>query len=121
MTTFQRAAFGLLLALAMAGPLAAQQPAPAGDPVRGRATYLANGCHNCHGSVGQGGGPGPVLAQTRMSYAGFAHQIRTPMNIMPAYADPLMSDEDLADVYAYLKGLPGKSAPKDMPAILAPR
>lgn len=110
-----------LLVLVLAGTAAAQQPPPPGDAAKGRRTYMANGCQNCHGSVGQGGGPGPVVAQTRMTYPAFARQMRTPMNIMPAYATPLMSDQDLADVYAYLKGLPGKRAPKDMPAILTRR
>ena len=115
---------GLLagLALAALGAAATAQdaspPAPAGDPAKGKAVYLANGCQNCHGSVGQGGGPGPTLAKTRLSFQGYVRLVRQPVGRMPAFDTPLMSDQDLADTYAYLRGLPGPLTGKDIPAIL---
>lgn len=110
----------LLAILASAQPLAAQE-APRGDRVTGRQAYLKNGCQNCHGSVGQGGGPGPVLADTQLPYEAYVAQMRTPSNIMPAYSGLLMTDRELADVFAYLRALPGPRAERDMPAILRPR
>lgn len=89
--------------------------APAGDAGRGRDLYMANSCHACHGSVGQGGGPGPALAATSLPFEGFAMQMREPAGSMPAYGDRLLGDQDLADVYAYLKALPG---PQTLPDIL---
>lgn len=112
--------FPLLAALAAAQPLAAQE-APRGDRAAGRQAYLKNGCQNCHGSVGQGGGPGPVLADTQLPYEAYVAQMRTPSNIMPAYSRLLMTDRELADVFAYLQALPGPRAERDMPAILRPR
>lgn len=107
-------------ALAFPNALAAQD-APSGDRVAGKRVYLANGCQNCHGSVGQGGGPGPIVADTGLPYEAYAGQMRTPQNIMPAYDAALMSEQDLADVYAYLRALPGPRATADMPAILKRR
>jgi mono/diheme cytochrome c family protein len=107
------------LVLASAPALAAgQTAAPKGDIAAGKKTYLENGCHACHGSVGQGGGPGPTLAATRMSYAGYHAQLRKPRSVMPAYALSLMTEQEVADTYAYLRSLPGARAEKDLPALL---
>jgi mono/diheme cytochrome c family protein len=111
----------LALLLAAASTATAQAPAaadPKGDPVAGRKIYLENMCHACHGSVGQGGGPGPTLAATKMSYRGYLAQLRHPRSVMPPYGPPLMTDQEVADTYAYLKALPGARAEKDLPALL---
>ena len=60
-------------ALAIAASGWAQSAAPKGDAANGRTLYLADGCWQCHGRVGQGGlmtGPAPVLAQTRLPFRG---------------------------------------------------
>jgi mono/diheme cytochrome c family protein len=120
--TLLLASFALAFAPALANAQAAAQPAaqaaPKGDIVAGKKIYLENGCHACHGSVGQGGGPGPTLASTRMSYAGYRAQLRKPRSVMPPYALSLMSEQDVADTYAYLKAQPGARAEKDLPALL---
>jgi mono/diheme cytochrome c family protein len=115
---------GLLAGLALTAITAdaaaqnAPQAAPTGDAAQGRKIYLLNGCDNCHGSVGQGGGPGPTLARTSLSFGGYVRLVRQPVGRMPAFAPPLMSDQDLANTYAYLRTLPGPRTGKDMPAIL---
>ena len=51
--------------------------APKGDTANGRKVYLADGCWQCHGRVGQGGlmtGAAPVLAQTRLPFAAFRNR-----------------------------------------------
>lgn len=111
-----------LIALSSFGfRLTAQEPqateqAPAGDVAKGRAIYVRNSCHACHGTVGQGGGPGPILAAIRRPYPSYAKQMRDPAGSMPAYGPRLLNDQDLADIYAYLKSLPGPA--KTLPAIL---
>jgi len=105
--------FGLRLSAQV--PQATEQ-VPAGDPARGRATYVRNSCHACHGTVGQGGGPGPILAAIRRPYPSYVSQMRDPSGAMPAYGPRLLSDQDLADIYAYLKSLPGPA--KTLPDIL---
>jgi mono/diheme cytochrome c family protein len=94
---------------AIAGDARAQE-APAGDAAAGKRTYLADGCFFCHGRSGQGGslnGPAPILAKTAMPWEGFENQLRHPINEMPAYAESVMSDKQIADIYAFLQSLPG--------------
>ena len=96
------------------------QTAPKGDPANGRKVYLADGCFQCHGRVGQGGlmtGPAPILAQTKMPYAAFTRQLRYPINDMPPYPVDLLPDQEVADIYAYLQSLPGRRPVKDIPIL----
>jgi mono/diheme cytochrome c family protein len=93
------------------------QDAPPGDAGNGKRVYLADGCFTCHGRVGQGGaynGPAPVLAKTAMPFEGFKMQIRNPSNDMPAYSEAVMSDQQVADVYAFVQSLPGRRDAKDI-------
>jgi mono/diheme cytochrome c family protein len=98
----------------------AQDAPPKGDPANGRTLYLADGCWQCHGRVGQGGlmtGPAPVLAQTRLPFAAFSRQLRNPINDMPPYPEKLLPDKDVADIYAFLQALPGRRPVKDIPLL----
>jgi mono/diheme cytochrome c family protein len=99
-----------------------QETAPPGDAVNGKRIYLADGCFECHGHVGQGGaflGPAPGVAATQLPYDTFRQQLREPSNNMPAYAEVVLPDKEVADIYAYLQSLPGPREAKDLPAILA--
>ena len=99
----------VIAATALGGPARAQD-APSGDAGAGKRLYHADGCYYCHGHSGQGGalnGPAPVLARTQMPWEGFQNQLRHPSNEMPAYADGVMSDKEMADIYAFLQSLPG--------------
>ena len=93
------------------------QDAPPGDAVNGKRVYLADGCFTCHGRAGQGGaynGPAPILAKTAMPFEGFVGQLRQPSSDMPAYAEIVMSQKQIADIYAFLQTLPGPRPTKDM-------
>ena len=93
------------------------QDAPPGDIVNGKRLYLNDNCFTCHGRAGQGGaynGPAPALAKTAMPFEGFLGQIRNPSNDMPAYAAEVMSDQAVADIYAYMQSLPGPREAKDI-------
>lgn len=60
-------------------------------------------CYTRHGTVGQGAtGTGPSIAPNPPPYAAFALQVRAPRQDMPAYRKALVSDQELADIYAYL-------------------
>jgi len=90
---------------------------PSGDARNGQRLYLAIGCFACHGRVGEGGafnGPAPVLARTVLPYDSFKLQLREPWNDMPAYSESVMPDNEVADVFAYVRSLSG---PKDAKAI----
>jgi mono/diheme cytochrome c family protein len=98
----------------------AQGTLPKGDAANGRTLYLADGCWQCHGRVGQGGlmtGPAPVLAQTKLPFAAFSRQLRNPINDMPPYPVNLLSDKEVADIYAFLQALPGRRPVKDVPLL----
>jgi mono/diheme cytochrome c family protein len=93
------------------------QDAPQGNATSGKRIYLAVGCFTCHGRSGQGGalnGPAPILASTALPFDGFKGQVRDPSNDMPAYSDAVLSDKDIADIFAFVKSLPGPRSPKDI-------
>jgi mono/diheme cytochrome c family protein len=105
------------LAVAAASVGAMAQDAPKGDTSSGKRVYLAMGCFTCHGRSGQGGalnGPAPILAHTAMPFEGFKGQVRNPVNDMPAYSDAVLSDKDIADIYAFVETLPGATSAKDI-------
>jgi mono/diheme cytochrome c family protein len=112
--------FGAALVAACAGGIggmARAQDAPPGDAVEGKRIYLAVGCFTCHGRSGQGGamnGPAPILAKTAMPFDGFKGQLRQPVNDMPAYSEKVMTDKQVADIYAFVESLPGPRPTKDM-------
>ena len=120
MKTFaQISVMALAVATLSAGAfvIALAQDVPRGDAANGRRIYLAVGCFTCHGRSGQGGaynGPAPILARTALPFVGFKALIRDPSNDMPAYSDAVLSDQDIADVYAFLESLPGPRSPKDI-------
>ena len=83
----------------------------------GKRLYLADGCFTCHGRSGQGGafnGPAPSLAKTDMPFDGFKAQLRDPANDMPAYSTAVVSDQEIADMYAFVQSLPGARSAKDI-------
>ena len=108
-----------VIAAAFAGfaGAARAQDAPPGDAVEGKRLYLAVGCFTCHGRSGQGGaynGPAPILAHTALPFEGFKGQVRNPADDMPAFSDAVLSDKDVADIYAFVQSLPGPSSAKDI-------
>ena len=87
--------------------LAAQAQDPAGDQGRGKTLYMKNMCHTCHGTAGQGGdrGSGPRIAYDVWPWEGFLHQVRHPRESMPRYDAKHVSDQELADIYAYVASI----------------
>jgi mono/diheme cytochrome c family protein len=111
-----------MAALVMLGSGHAVWPldAPAGDPVNGKRLFIAVGCYECHGRVGQGGRfnyPAPALAQTPLPLVAFKALVRAGPNDMPAYAPQVLTDQDVADIHAFLRSLPGPSPTKDFPLL----
>ena len=99
---------GLLLT---AGPAFAQQAgqgsAPTGNVANGKTLYAQVGCYQCHGEAGQGArATGPRISQTQFPFEGFLYQLRHPANQMPPYQAVVLSDQDAADLYAYVRQMP---------------
>jgi mono/diheme cytochrome c family protein len=96
------------------------QNAASGDAANGKRVYLADGCFECHGRVGQGGAmnyPAPALAQMEMSVESFMAYLRNGPNDMPAYSTSVLSDKEATDIYAFLRLLPGRKPTKDFPLL----
>ncbi len=77
------------------------------DPENGKKLFLKDGCYQCHGQSGSGGLAGPRLAQTKLTQTAFVSYVRNPApGSMPAYRAKVLADQDLADIYAFIKSLP---------------
>jgi len=78
-----------------------------GNVENGKTLYVKNGCWQCHGYLGQGGNAGARLAQTNFSQTSFLAFVRNPPSGgMPPYRPKVMSDQELADVFAYILTFP---------------
>jgi mono/diheme cytochrome c family protein len=93
-----------------ASPVAAAA-GPPGNASHGQEVYVQIGCSACHGTVGQGASTGPKLAPGPLPYTAFAGQVRQPRQDMPRFAPQFLSEQDLADIYAYMQSIqPGPAA-----------
>jgi mono/diheme cytochrome c family protein len=112
------AALATALLVGAAGARAAD--APKGDAAKGKQHFLIDGCAFCHGTVGQGGGGrtgGLRLASMGIGFAAFLNQLRHPVNEMPPYVAAALTDQDVADLYAYVAGLPPPPDVKSIPIL----
>jgi mono/diheme cytochrome c family protein len=110
----------MLIALGVAcAAIQAQAQAPAGDVARGKAAYMKNMCHTCHGTAGQGGdrGSGPRIAYDVWPWEGFAQQVRHPREAMPRYDAKQLSDKDLVDIYAYVASMKRGAKAAEIPLL----
>ena len=108
------------IAVLLAGfAAAAWADAPAGDVARGQAAFMKNMCYTCHGTAGQGGdrGSGPKLTPGLFPWEGFEMQVRHPRAVMPRYSQQFVSDQDLADMYAYLASMKAGKTARDIPLL----
>ena len=99
----------VILALCMVA-VAAENPS--GDPANGKRLFMTYGCYECHGTLGAGGGiAGPRIAPNPLPFLGVKTKLRTASGRMPVYSETVLKDGEIADIYAYLAGIPaGKSA-----------
>jgi mono/diheme cytochrome c family protein len=107
----------IAIVLAGAGTFAAGQTPPSGNAANGKQLFEKQNCYYCHGTAGQGGRDGARIAATALTPAQFTRYVRRPAGAMPAYTAKLLTDEQLADVYAYLKTLPAAQPPAQIPIL----
>jgi len=107
------------LALIFCKGIFAQDQTPAGSVESGYKAYMKYQCYTCHGTQGQGGerGAGPKLAPNPFPWAGFEFQVRTPRQDMPAYRKPHLPDQELADIYAYVRSIKPSPAASAIPLL----
>jgi ubiquinol-cytochrome c reductase cytochrome c subunit len=108
----------LVPALALLIPAcAAAQSGPQANAENGKRLFLRDACWECHGTVGQGSRDGARIAATSLSLQGVIRYVRRPAGSMPAFSEKVVSDQDLTDIYAYLKSLPPAKPAKDVPLL----
>lgn len=95
----------------------ASTAAPAGHAENGRTLFRKNACSQCHGYEGQGGTAGPRLGPGPIPFRAFVAYVRAPREEMPPYTAKVMSDEQLADVYAFLQSRPRPPAVENIPLL----
>jgi ubiquinol-cytochrome c reductase cytochrome c subunit len=107
-----KSAFLALLVAAVAAPTPAQSPtasntAPAGNAETGKKLYVSYGCYQCHGYEAQGSSAtGPRLGPRPIAFAAFNRYVRQPTGQMPPYTTKVVSDADMANIYAFVQSRP---------------
>jgi mono/diheme cytochrome c family protein len=107
----------ILITLFLTLAAAAQQNSPAGDAVQGKALFTKIGCFQCHGYAGQGGRAGARLVPMPLQAQDMIRYVRRPPGEMPAYTEKVASDEELRDIWAYLKSFPPAKSAKEIPLL----
>jgi mono/diheme cytochrome c family protein len=95
-----------------------QTPAPRGNAENGKALFAKIGCYQCHGREGQGSpATGPRLNQNPITYTRFVSYIRKPTGEMPPYTEKVVSEQQAADIFAFLQSLPKPPSPDSIPLL----
>ena len=84
---------------------------------KGKAAYTQHGCWQCHGTEGQGAVSGPKLAPDPMPIETFTTFVRTSNRAMPPYSEAVLSNDELADIHAYLQTISKPADYKSIPLL----
>ena len=96
---------------------APQAAAPAGNAENGKRVFTGYYCYACHGTAGQGGSAGARIAPRPIAFAAFLRYVRKPTGQMPPYTSKVISEQDLADIYAFLRSVPVPPAAASIPLL----
>ncbi len=118
----------VLMAWTFVSIVAAQAPSQAqnatikGNAENGKKLYKAMGCYQCHGYAahGPGGDPlvvGPRIAPHPIAFPAFSKYLRQPKGQMPPYTSKIASDQDVADIYAWLLTIPDPPPVSSIPEL----
>ena len=105
------------LAALAAGLVLGQASALAASAEKGKVAFIKNGCWQCHGERGQGGVTGFKLAPDPIPFETLQTFVRTTNRNMPPYRVEILSNDDLADIYAYLQSIPKGPDAKSIPLL----
>ena len=67
--------------------------------------------------MGQGSSAGARLAPRPIAFAAFQKYLRQPTGQMPPYRATVLIDQELADIYAFLRSVPTSQAAKTIPLL----
>lgn len=84
------------------------ETATAANPGNGQRLFVKDGCYECHGYLGQGSTStgGTRLGPPKIPLSAFVSYVREPSGQMPPYIAKVISNEDLAEIYNFLKSVP---------------
>jgi ubiquinol-cytochrome c reductase cytochrome c subunit len=109
-----RIAFFALMIVAAASaqtPAPQQSTTPAGNADAGKKLYGSYGCYQCHGHEAQGSSAtGPRLGPRPIAFAAFSRYVRQPTGQMPPYTTKVVSDADMANIYAFVQTRPAPAS-----------
>lgn len=90
-----------------------------GNAEAGKKVFMKDGCYECHGREGQGAaqGAGPRIGPPLLSQDALTKYVRQPSGQMPPYTSKVISDQELADIFAYLQSRPKPAAGKGIPLL----
>ncbi len=91
--------------------------AATGNAANGKKLFLAYGCYQCHGYEGQGASTGPRIGPPPLSLAFLMSYVRHPRGQMPPYTEKVVPDQDLTDIFAYLKSMPQPARASSIPLL----
>ena len=119
-----RVASILILALTSVAGAAAQAPSaqpasfPAGNAEEGKKLFVSYGCYQCHGREAQGASAtGPRLGPRPIAFPAFSQYVRRPTGQMPPYTMKVISDADMANIYAFVRSRPTPPAIQSIPLL----
>ena len=94
------------------------QNSSAANSAKGKRLFEAKACYQCHGWQGQGGLAGARLAQTKLNLQGFRNIIRNPPpSNMPPYRAAVLTDQEVADLFAYVQTFPAPEPVERIPLL----
>jgi ubiquinol-cytochrome c reductase cytochrome c subunit len=92
--------------------------AASGNAENGKQLFVKDGCYECHGREGQGSTmSGPRIAPDPIPFEVLLNYVRKPKGEMPPYTEKVISDKDLADIYAYLQSRKEPPTAKALPLL----
>lgn len=91
----------------------------AGNAETGEKLFIKDGCYECHGREGQGAAQasGPRIGPSQRFIRPFINYVRQPTGQMPPYTSAVITDQELADIYAYLQLRSRATPSKDIPLL----
>jgi ubiquinol-cytochrome c reductase cytochrome c subunit len=111
-------AFVLAAAAAAAQAPGATAAARAGEAEKGRKLFVSYGCYQCHGYEAQGStATGPRLGPKPIPIAAFTRYVRQPGGQMPPYTAKVLTEAELASIYAFVDSRPAPRPVESIPLL----
>ena len=115
----------VLVALTAVGSAQVQAPqpqapasAPTGNADEGKKLFVSYGCYQCHGREAQGSNAtGPRLGPRPIAFTAFNRYVRRPTGQMPPYTAKVVSDTDMANIYAFVQTRQPPGAVQSIPLL----